>query len=148
MFARMSYSESPLFGEFRRLEQEMEELLSGSTTWASGIRSGPPGTFPAINVGSASDSVTVYLFSPGVDPKRLELSLQQNVLSISGARDVQVEEQATYYRHERSGGSFHRVVSLPEDVDPDKVTATYRDGIVEITVKRRESAQPRPIEIR
>jgi HSP20 family protein len=140
-------SDSSLFGDLRRLEQEFDDLLGRSGFAATGIRSRPPGTFPAINVGSTDDQVTVYVFAPGVDPKSLDIQVQQNVLSIAGQRDVPVEEKATYYRQERFGGEFRRVLTLPEDVDPEKVEAKYRDGIVEISVKRRESARPRQIEI-
>jgi HSP20 family protein len=147
MFTRVTYSEAPLLAEFRRLEQELDELFATSTPWSGGIRSIPSGTFPAINVGSTGDSVTVYVFAPGIDPKQLEISMQQNVLSISGRRPVPVDESATYYRQERFGGEFRRVITLPEDVDPDKVDASYRDGIVQITVHRRESTKPRQIEI-
>ena len=147
MFSNPSYTESPLFGEFRRLEQEFEELLTGWAPWTGGIRSLPAGTFPAINIGSNPDSVTVYVFAPGIDPKNLEVSLQENVLYVSGRRDVPADQTANYYRQERFRGSFRRVISLPEDVDPDKVEANYRDGILQVTVQRRESAKPRKIEI-
>lgn len=147
MFSSSSYAESPLFAEFRRLEQEFDEFLTGWTPWAGGIRSLPAGTFPAINVGSNPDSVIVYVFAPGINPKSLEVSLQESVLTVSGQRDLPVEQNASYYRQERFAGSFRRVISLPEDVNPDKVNAVYRDGIVQITVQRRESAKPRQIEI-
>ncbi len=147
MFARLTYAENPLFGELRRLEQEVDELFSGSIPWSGGIRSQPLGTFPAINVGSTGDSVTVYLFAPGIDPQKLDISIQQNVLSVSGQRELSADPHGTSYRRERFGGAFHRVVTLPEDVDPDKVGARYREGIVEISVGRRESAKPRQIEI-
>ena len=147
MFSSLGYSESPLFAEFRRLEQQFDELFGAWTPWAGGIRSLPAGTFPAINVASTPDNVIVYVFAPGIDPKSLEVSLEENVLSVSGQRDTPVEQNANYYRQERFGGAFRRVISLPEDVDPDKVEATYRDGIVQITVQRRESAKPRLIEI-
>jgi len=143
-----AYSESPLLAQFRRLEGELDEIFGSATPWTGGIRSLPPGTFPAINVGSNEDSVTVYLFAPGVDAKKLNISIQQNVLTVSGEREVARDEQATYYRQERFGGEFRRVISLPDDVDPDRVDASYRDGIVEITVRRRESAKPRQISIR
>jgi len=143
-----AYSESPLLAQFRRLEGELDEIFGSATPWTGGIRSLPPGTFPAINVGSNEDSVTVYLFAPGVDAKKLNISIQQNVLSVSGEREVARDEQAAYYRQERFGGEFRRVISLPDDVDPDRVDASYRDGIVEITVRRRESAKPRQISIR
>ena len=147
MFTTVPYSPVSLFAEFRRLEEELDELFGTSTPWNGGIRSLPPGTFPAINVGSTSDSVTVYVFAPGIDPKQLDISLQQNLLSVTGKREISVDGNARYYRQERFAGEFQRVIALPEDVDPDKVDASYRDGIVQITVQRRESAKPRQIEI-
>jgi HSP20 family protein len=142
------YSESPLLAQFRRLEEELDEIFGGATTWTGGIRSLPPGTFPAVNVGGTEDNVTVYLFAPGIDAKKLEISIQQNVLTVSGGREVPRDDAATYYRQERFAGEFRRVLSLPDDVDPDRVEASYRDGIVQINVRRRESAKPRQIAIR
>lgn len=147
MITSVSSSPSPLFSEFRRLEQELDEVFSGATPWVGGIRSLPPGTFPAVNVASSNDAVTVYLFAPGIDAKSLEISLQQNVLSVSGRRESSQEANATYYRNERFEGDFRRVIALPEDIDPEKVEASYRDGIVEVRVQRRESSRPRKIEI-
>jgi HSP20 family protein len=147
MFTSFRYSESPLFGEFQRLEQELDELFAGATPWSVGIRSLPPGTFPAVNIASSADSVTVYLFAPGIDAKSLEISLQQNVLTVSGRRQATQPQSATFYRNERFAGDFRRAIALPEDIDADKVDATYRDGIVEIRVLRRESSRPRRIEI-
>ena len=139
--------DSSFFGDFRRLERELDELMGGNTPWSGGIRSLPPGTFPAINVGSTDDRVTVYVFAPGVEPKSLNIELQQNVLSISGRRELPIDKEATYYRQERFGGEFRRMITLPDDIDPEKVGAVYRDGIVEINVQRRESAKPRQIEV-
>ena len=147
MFTSFRYRKSPLFSEFQRLEQELDELITGTTPWAGGIRSLPPGTFPAINVASTADSVMVYVFAPGIDAKSLEISLQQNLLSVSGRREASSASNATYYRTERFDGDFRRVIALPEDIDPDKVEATYRDRIVEIRVQRRETSKPRKIEI-
>jgi HSP20 family protein len=147
MFSRFGFADSSLFSDMRRLEQELDDLVSAGVPWSGGIRSLPPGTFPAINVGSTDDKVTVYVFAPGVDPKALDIQIQQNVLSVKGKRDVAVESGGTYYRQERFSGEFHRVLTLPDDVDPDKVEAAYRDGILEVSVRRRESAKPRQIEI-
>lgn len=143
-----TYSESPLLAQFRRLEEELDEIFGNSMPWTGGIRSLPPGAFPAINVGSTEDQVTVYLFAPGIDARKLDISIQQNVLTVTGEREVPGEEAATYYRQERFGGEFRRVISLPDDVDPERVEASYRDGVVQITVRRRESAKPRQISIR
>ena len=147
MFTCFRSRVSPLFSEFQRLEQELDEFFTGVTPWAGGIRSLPPGTFPAVNVASSADTVTVYLFAPGIDARSLEISLQQNVLSVGGRREASPAPNATYYRSERFEGEFRRVIALPEDIDPDKVEASYREGIVEIRVQRRESSRPRQIEI-
>lgn len=150
MFERMSPYDEGFLSQFRRLEQEMDELFSGGTTWTGtrNIRSLPSGSFPAVNVAQTADAVTVYLFAPGIDPKKLNTSIQQNLLSISGQRRIAAETDATYYRQERFTGDFHRVISLPDDVDPERVEARYADGIVQVRVGRRESAKPRQIEIR
>jgi HSP20 family protein len=147
MIANVGNIETPLFREFQRLEQELDEFFAGGTPWAGGIRSLPPGTFPAVNVASSTDAVNVYVFAPGIDAKSLEISLQQNVLTIDGRREASQDSAATYYRSERFEGTFRRVIALPEDVDPDKVEASYRDGIVEIRIQRHESSKPRRIEI-
>jgi HSP20 family protein len=147
MIASFGTLETPFFREFQRLEQDLDEFFAGGTPWAGGIRSLPPGTFPAINVASSADTVNVYVFAPGIDAKSLEISLQQNVLTVDGRRETSQDPAATYYRHERFDGAFRRVIALPEDVDPDKVEASYRDGIVEIRIQRHESSKPRRIEI-
>src|ERR1044072_7408381 len=97
MFGHL-YSESPLLAQFRRLEQELDEVFGGGTPWTGGIRSLPPGTVSMINVGGTDESVTVYLFAPGIDARKLDISIQQNVLSVSGTRELAVDEKGTYYR--------------------------------------------------
>ncbi len=146
MFGLTGFQNSP-FEELWRLQQEMDELFGHGGGPTAGIRSLPRGAFPAINVVGTGDRVDVYLFAPGVDPKSLNISIQQNLLTIAGQRQVPIEEKATYYRQERFAGEFRRVISLPEDTDADRVEAKYRDGIVQISVQRRESAKPRQIEI-
>ncbi len=147
MFGIPSNMPSSVFDELWRLQQEVDELF-GSWSSPLGIRSLPRGSFPEVNVGQTPERLDVYLFAPGIDPKSLDISIQQNLLTVSGRRDLRVEEEADYYRQERFSGEFRRVVSLPEDVDPERVQAKYVDGIVQIEVQRRESARPRQIEIR
>lgn len=147
MFGRPTSYPGSLFGDFRRLEQEMDELF-GRSPWPASIRSVAQGAYPPINVGAASDKVNVYLFAAGLDPKSLNISLQRNLLTVSGARKVTVHEQANYYRQERFTGDFRRVITLPDDVDPDQVEAHYRDGLLQISVQRREAARPRQIQVK
>ena len=138
--------ENSVFDEFRRLQDEVDELF-GSWSWPMGIRSLPRGSFPAVNVGSGDDKFEVYLFAPGLEPKELDISIQQNLLTVTGERVARPNDKATYYRQERFSGEFRRAVTLPDDVDPDKVDARYRDGILQISVRRREGAQPRQIQV-
>ena len=146
MFGNPSSMPSSVFDELWRLQQEVDELF-GSWSSPLGIRSSPRGSFPAINVGQTPERVDVYLFAPGIDPKSLDISIQQNLLTVSGKRELGTEDTAAYYRQERFSGEFRRVISLPEDVDPERVQAKYADGIVQISVQRREAARPRQIEI-
>lgn len=118
-----------------------------SSPWFSGVRSVRQGTYPPLNVGSSNDSVDVYVFAAGLDPKDLNVSVQQNLLTITGSRQSPDEEGATYYRRERFGGSFQRVLTLPEDVDPDQIEARYRDGVLHVRLGRREEVKPRRIEV-
>ena len=138
--------DSTLFNEFRRLESEMDQLF-GRWTPPAGIRSMRRGTFPPINVGATPERVDVYLFAAGLDLKSLDISIQQNLLVVGGSRSVTQDEEADYYRQERFGGEFRRVITLPEDVDPERVDAKYRDGVLQITVQRREATQPRQITV-
>jgi HSP20 family protein len=137
--------EGSLFDEFRRMEEQMGGSFGGP--WPSEIRSVGRGAFPPINVGTTPEQVDVYLFAPGLDPKSMNISIQQNLLTLSGERKVQEAENANYYRKERFTGAFQRAITLPEDVDPDQVKAHYREGILHITVQRREEAKPRQITV-
>lgn len=147
MFGFSSSFNGGQFEQFRRLEQELDELLGRWRLPGSGIRSVARDTFPAVNAGVTADQADVYLFAPGLDPKQIDVTVQNNLLTVAGERKIDLPEQATFYRQERHDGAFRRVVTLPEDVDPDKVTATYQDGILHVTVQRRESARPRRVEI-
>lgn len=132
---------------FERLRRQVDSLFEGAGPGPTGIRSVAAGTFPAINVGVTPAQVDVFAFAAGVDPKSLDITIQQNLLTLAGERTVEQPEGAQYYRRERVGGSFRRVIELPEDVDPDRVDANYRDGVLHIKVGRREAVQPRQIKV-
>lgn len=146
MFRNMSGFGNNLFDDYRRLQREMDQLF-GTGPVPNGIRSAAGNSYPPVNMGSTPEQVDVYLFASGLDMSKLDLTIHQNLLTIDGERNLITEVDAAYYRKERFEGKFHRAVTLPEDVDPDKVDASYQNGIVHITVKRRESNRPRQIEI-
>ena len=135
-----------LIQEFWRLEQDMDELL-GRWAWPLGIRSTARGTFPPMNIGVTPENVEIYFFAPGLDPKSVEVSVQRNVLTISGERHDPARTETTWFRKERFEGPFRRVINLPEDVASDRIRARYQDGILYVTAERPESARARKIEI-
>ncbi len=147
MFGNLSNFEDGLFADFRRLEREMDQMF-GSVPWSGGIRATARGSYPPINVGVTPEHIDVYLFAPGVDPKRLDITLHQNLLTVKGERRPIREEGAQYYRRERFEGEFYRAVNLPEDADPERVEANYQDGVLHIAIQRLESAKPRQIEVK
>lgn len=145
MFGNLSTFGS-LLDELRRWDSDWNDPFVRSP-WGTSIRAVEHGTYPPLNVGSSQDSVDVYLFAAGIDPKSLDVSLQQNLLTVSGERNGEQPETATYYRRERFRGKFQRVLTLPEDVDPDKVDASYSDGVLHVRIGRREEVKPRRIEV-
>jgi HSP20 family protein len=138
--------DSRIFDEFRLVENELDQLV-GRFAPAPGIRATQRAAFPPVNVGATPERVEVYVFAAGIEPKNLDMSIQQNLLIVSGSRKVRMDEQADYYRKERFDGEFRRVIALPDDVDPDRVDATYRDGVLHFTVQRREAARARQITV-
>ena len=143
----MDYSLFPrdLFGELDRLQRQMQQVFEFSPS----IRGFARGGFPALNVGSTAESAEIYAFAPGLDPDKIDVSLERGVLSISGERRPAPgwDAGASLHINERFVGRFHRVVTLADDLDPNSVKAAYRDGVLHISIRRSESAQPRRINI-
>jgi HSP20 family protein len=147
MFGYLTGFDTDVFDQFDRMRRQMDRMF-GDVSRPAGIRSLAAGTFPAVNVGVSEEQVDVYLFAAGIDPKTLNISLQQNLLTVEGERKIQYHEKVQFYRQERFSGQFRRVLTLPEDVDPDQVSAHYCDGVLQISVKRREAVRPRQIEVK
>ena len=150
MYPSLTRFSGDLFAEFDGLQRHLEQLL-GLRGMPSSIRAAARGAYPAVNMGTTDNAVEIYAFAPGIDPARIEVSVDKGLLSISGEResDTPVEgDKVSVYARERFTGSFRRVVSLPEDVDTAKVEATYRNGILKIVIPKREASKPRRIEVK
>ncbi len=103
---------------------------------------------PAVDVKEDADAYTVHLEVPGVAQDKLQLMLQDNVLTIKGAKEQKTEDsEGRYRRVERSYGNFARSLSLPRSVDPNAVTANLEDGVLEVRLPKREDARPRQINV-
>lgn len=133
-----------VFAEMDRLQREMLQAFDISPS----IRGHARGGYPAVNVGSTPKSIELYTFAPGIDPATLDVQIEKGVLTVAGERKADpAPEKASVHIDERFAGRFRRVVTLPDDVDPNAVQASYRDGVLHITVARRQAAQPRRITV-
>lgn len=135
-----------LLSELDRLQREMQQSVERSPS----IRGVARGGFPAINIGSTPKSVEIYAFAPGIQPSTIDVQLEKGVLTIAGERKSLLpptDAKATAHIDERFAGRFRRVVNLPDDIDVNAVAATYKNGVLHISVQRREAAQPRRINI-
>lgn len=135
-----------IFNEMDRLQREIQQAFELTPS----IRGLNRGGFPALNVGGTPQSVEIYAFAPGLDPEAIEINLDRGILTIAGERPSDLPEpddNTSIHIRERFSGRFRRVVSLPDNIDADNVSARYRDGILHISIKRQESALPRRIEV-
>jgi HSP20 family protein len=135
-----------VFAELDRLQRDMQQAFEFSPSIRGVARRG----YPALNVGGTPQSVEIYAFAPGLDPAQIEVKLERGVLSISGERTTELpadDEKVSLHVNERFAGRFHRVVTLADDLDPNAVEARCRDGLLHISIRRKEAAQPRRIDI-
>lgn len=137
-----------IFSELNRLQGALDSMFGPLER--SSIRAASGTAFPIMNIGSTPDAIEVMAFAPGVDPAQLEITVDRGLLVIAGERRSDLPEagdSSSVYARERFAGAFRRVVSLPDDADATRVDATYRDGVLRITVAKRESSKPRRIEV-
>jgi HSP20 family protein len=142
----MALSDFPRLGvdpflELRRMQNEMNRLFSGFSAAAAR-------EFPPVNIWLGENSVVVTAELPGVSRDDVEIGLQDEVLSLSGARRPRTQQEVKWHRRERAYGTFSRTIQLPFRVDPDKVQARYQHGILEIELERLEADRPKKIQIR
>jgi len=103
---------------------------------------------PCVDVSETKDDVIINTEIPGMSKDDVKVSVQDNILTLSGEKKQEkVEKDANYHRMERSYGSFSRSFTLPTSVQPDKVKANYKDGILRITLPKSEEVKPKQIPI-
>jgi len=106
------------------------------------------GFIPALDVYQDKDNVVVETQLPGVDPENVNISIENDVLTIEGRAEKKTEvDEKNYYRKEIRSGSFHRAVALPTSVAGEKAAADYSGGVLKITIPKEERAKPKQIKI-
>ena len=150
MLVRRVWPGRPTFNaSLSDFEQARQEMLRLFDSMANESPTSPSGVFPPLNVGQDEDNVFVRAEIPGINPEQLPISVLRNRVSIAGKREIQLEQgRAAYHRRERPEGSFSRTLTLPVEVDAERVDARYADGILTLTLPKAEAAKPRQIEVR
>ena len=133
---------------FANLRDEINTLFEGPF-WPTSTRQAQlfNGWTPALDLYQTNDDVVAVVELPGMRKEDIELSLQDGMLTISGERKDETAEGDKNARTERFVGKFRRSISLPTRVDANKVNATYKDGILTVTLPKAEEVKPKQIQV-
>lgn len=128
----LRYNSFPEFDALARLLTEQ-----GSRPWT-----------PGVDIYETENELVLKVDVPGVNQKDIDIRLENGTLTIKGERQFENKSEGQgYHRIERSYGSFARSFALPETVDPDKIRAEYKDGVLTVLVGKKEVAKPRTIKV-
>ena len=129
---------------FEQLQHELERMLDT----AFGSVSQPAGVYPPVNVFDRGDDFVVKAEVPGVEPKDVQIEVEDDTLVIRGERSFsEPSRDAAYHRRERGQGKFRRVVRVPGRLAADEAKAQYRDGVLTVTIPKARETRPRRVEI-
>ena len=139
------------FRDLTSLQERMNRLFSesyrsqqtGDDDWALG------GTWaPAVDIYEQDNNIVLKAELPGVDPKDVDIQLENNTLTLRGERKLDSEvKKENYHRVERAYGTFTRSFTLPAVVDQGSIKAEFKDGVLRVTLPKREEAKPKQIQI-
>jgi len=127
--------------EMDRMRREIDRIAGGGIT---GVRN----TFPLVNVYDAKDDVLVTAELPGLTRDEVQISFADGVLTIRGNRKSLVDsEKYAVLRQERSIGQFEKDIAIPQKVNAEKISASFKDGVLSVTLPKAEESKPRQISI-
>lgn len=151
MLVRRVWPSRPTFEgsllDFDQLRREMLRLLDTATS--DGAAEPSAGVFPPMNITQDDDNFYVRAEIPGIKPAEVSISALRSRVSISGKREIPREQdRVSYHRKERPEGAFNRAITLPSEVDAERVDARYTDGILMLTLPKAAQAKARQIPVR
>lgn len=135
------------FQDMMTLREAMNQLVEDSLVAPNVVRRGE-GFVPALDLSETDDSYIVEAATPGLKPEDLEITFENNVLTIKGeVRRESEERKRNYHRVERRFGAFRRTISLPASVKGDAITASLNEGVLRLEIPKAEEVKPRKISV-
>lgn len=136
------------FSEMSLLQNQMNRLFDTAMHGWPGESNGTTQWTPAADIYESENELVVNLDLPGVDPKTVDIRVENNILTIRGDRPFEEKQnKENFHRVERSYGAFARSFTLSTSVDADKIRASYKVGVLSITLPKAEAAKPKRIQI-
>jgi HSP20 family protein len=135
---------SDAFGNLLQLQQALDSFRASH--WLGTSVSGAGG-FPPLNVFRKGDDIVIVAEVPGLKKDGLDIQVKGRTIQISGSKPVTYGDRVSLHRRERAAGRFSRSLTVPVDIDAEKVKAEYRDGVLAIFLSRAEHDKPRSIKI-
>jgi HSP20 family protein len=132
------------FDALFQFQQALDTLRASN--W---LESGPSGggAYPPLNVFRKGDGIVIITEVPGIKKVDLRIEVKGKTIRIAGAKSVGYSDKASIHRRERRGGSFDRAVTVPVEIDADRVTAECRDGILTLYLPRAERDKPKFVQV-
>lgn len=134
------------WGMLEQMRREMERALDNRTGENGSVATSD--WVPAVDTREEPNAFVIVADIPGVEPKDIEVHMDNGVLTIRGEKETEKkDEKEGYKRVERSYGSFYRRFSLPDTADPESITAKSTHGVLEVRIAKHEKVQPRKISV-
>lgn len=137
-----------VFDELNRMQREMDRFMGFRRTPRRRVTRAAR-SWPSININEDADNLYVDALAPGVNPESLDVSMTGDQLTISGEKKALPEgiSAEKIHRNERACGRFVRTVTLPSEVDSGRIEASYRSGLLKVTLPKAEAAKPKKIQV-
>jgi HSP20 family protein len=147
----MSLTRYEPWTQLNQVQKELDRLFDSRRILSRDEEHSPVATcdwVPAVDIKEEQDRFVIHADVPGVNIKDIEITMEKGMLTIKGERQSETkEDRQGYKRIERTHGTFYRRFSLPDTVDPDKIIAKGRNGVLEIVIPKHERTQPRKITV-
>ena len=136
------------FSHLSNLRSAVDQIF-GDYMGRTGVERSSGGVFPPLNITESENNLYVRAELPGVEAKEIDVSATADSITLRGERKVpQVSEEINYHQREREFGIFKRIINLPTKINTDKISASYKNGILTVVLPKAEEVQPKQIKIK